>query len=119
MVRRRRSRVAGWALAIGLTTVASVAFVATSWYRDVGATPGSPTLERTRGTLQRIDARARLLTIESEDAVLDVRLDDSTTIFVEGRSAGMGQLRIGDEVCATWEPGPALPTAQWVEPCAD
>ncbi|MGA9521065.1 MAG: hypothetical protein WBV82_06350 [Myxococcaceae bacterium] len=118
MVRRTWSRVAGWAVAIGLTTAASVGIVVTSWHTGPSSEVDGPTLERTRGTLQRIDARARMLTIESENALLDVRLDDATTIFVEGRSVGMGELRIGDKVCATWEPGP-VPTAQWVEPCAD
>ncbi len=119
MGRRTQVRLAGWVTAIGLTTVSSIALVTASVRPVDSDGPDGPALERTRGTLQRIDARERLLSIDSEDLVVDIRLDDATTIFVGGRSAGLNELRVGEEVCATWEPGPPLPTAQWVEPCAD
>jgi hypothetical protein len=48
---------------------------------------------------------------------VDVPLDDDTTIFVDGRTTDLGSLHVGQDLCATWDPGQDHPTAQWVEPC--
>jgi hypothetical protein len=48
---------------------------------------------------------------------VEVTVDETTTIFVDGRSRDLTALQIGQHVCATWEPGPFRPAAQWIEPC--
>jgi len=116
-------RLAEWAAAVGLTGLASIAILAFALHPGrpthpvwAGGPPG-PTLERTRGTLELIDRATGTLRIVGEDDTIELQVDEGTTIFVHGRSQELGALKIGDEVCATWEPGPFMPAAQWVEPC--
>jgi hypothetical protein len=100
--------------ALGVTLAASVATVAGS---PIPASRHQPIFERLRGRLERIDARGPSLTLAAAGRSVDVLLDDDTTIFVDGRTTDLGSLHVGQDLCATWEPGPDHPTAQWVEPC--
>jgi hypothetical protein len=109
-----QSQIAVLMAALALTLAASVATLAGTSAR---AAAGQPVLEMTRGRLERIDARGPSLTLAAAGRSVDVQLDEDTTIFVDGRTTDLGSLHVGQDLCATWEPGVARPIAQWVEPC--
>lgn len=113
-------RVLEIATAVVLTLAASVGIIAMSWHRTaVAGTLDSappPALTRARGTLKALDASAGKVRLEVGPTPVEVRLGDSTTVFIDGRLATTAELHEGQWVCAAWEDGPD-PTLDWIEPC--
>jgi Cu/Ag efflux protein CusF len=75
-------------------------------------------LKRARGPISAIDVRSGLLTLHVHEGAAPMRVDASTTVFLNGRNSSVAELRVGQTVCATYEADDAASVAQWIEPCA-
>lgn len=114
--------------AVGLTALGSLGIVAMAWHRSAEAgvltpvaSPGTPTpLTRIRGIVEAVDLELGQLTLDAAHERVQLVVDPSTTIFIDGRREELTALPLGVPVCAAFENGrSAVPVAQWLEPCAD
>src|SRR5438445_6084284 len=100
---------AAWALsAVSLVCAAKSAHAA-------APTPAAgrelPPLREAIGKLQRVDVRQSAVVVDGTW----LKVDQTTTIFVEGRTGTLGDLAEGEIVRAAYETGSVSPIAQWIE----
>src|SRR4051812_5662464 len=104
---------ASWAL-----SAASLVYAARS--RQPPETPSSrstelPPLREAVGRVERVDLKKNAVVVDGQL----LRVDQTTTIFVDGRTGTLTDLTEGQLVRAAFELGPASPVAQWIEPATD
>ena len=67
------------------------------------------------GRLQKVDPRSQVVVVDG----VTLKVDQTTTIFVDGRTGALTDLSEGEVVRAAYEPGQASPVAQWIERAAE
>jgi hypothetical protein len=73
--------------------------------------PTLPALREAAGKIDAIDGEHNVITVDGKR----LQVDQTTTIFVSGRTGTMEDLDEGVRVRATYEPGADRPVAQWIE----
>jgi hypothetical protein len=74
-------------------------------------------LASVEGQVAAVDLAQGTVTLQLEGAVLVVRVDAGTTIFLAGRTGRLADLSAGQRVRAAYEQDPEgrTPVAQWIE----
>ena len=72
-------------------------------------------LEETSGKIGVIDGEHQLITVEHKGRATRLQVNQSTTIFISGRTGSLADLSKGQRVRATFEGGAQLPVAEWIE----
>ena len=73
-------------------------------------------LEETSGKIGTIDGERQLITVEAKGQHTRLQVNQSTTIFVSGRTGTLADLSAGQRIRATFEASDrSLPVAEWIE----
>lgn len=73
-------------------------------------------LREARGAVNQVDKDKNRVTLdEPKGAPLTLQIDKSTTIFIDGRSGTLDEIRAGAEVRASYETKAGANKAQWIE----
>ena len=73
-------------------------------------------LRETRGAVQEVDKEKNRVTVEqNKGSHLTLQVDKTTTIFIEGRTGTLDEIKAGAEVRASYEPRQGSNKAQWIE----
>jgi hypothetical protein len=78
--------------------------------------PTTPTGARQAvGELRAIDREAHTVTIDEAGELRTYRMDDRSTVFLEGRLGSLGDLAEGQQVRAAWEERGTERSVRWLE----
>lgn len=123
--RAMRSRHAGcWALVLGAcglgvlvwgTLVPRGVPALSSEVVWTAAPEGIAPLGVVEGRVQDVDPFRGLLVLRIGGAPTSFRINEQTTVFLDGRTAELFELRPGDAVRTTFAPDRGLPMASWIE----
>lgn len=81
----------------------------TAQARDLG-------LREARGSIQDVDKERNRVTVEpTKGSALTLQVDRTTTIFIDGRTGSLDEIRAGSEVRASYELRQGSNRAQWIE----
>ena len=72
-------------------------------------------LREVQGRITAVDPRGGMLTLEHPGGRVELRVDDSTTLFLPGHTGRLEDLRVGQQIRAAYEPRERGAVAQWIE----
>jgi hypothetical protein len=72
-------------------------------------------LREVQGPVTAVDLRRSTLTLEEASGRVELRVDETTTFFLPGRTGSLADLKPGQRVRATYERGEHGAVAQWIE----
>lgn len=101
------------ALAIGVPSVSRAQ--APSASSKTGSVPGPFSSARMNGEIRGIDKQARTITIDQSGRLQTLRVDDRSTVFLEGRLGSLDDLREGQQVRAAYEERGTERSLRWIE----
>ena len=80
-----------------------------------GAVPGPFSSARMSGEIRGVDKQARTITIDEAGRLQTLRVDDRSTVFLEGRLGSLEDLREGQQVRAAYEERGTERSLRWIE----
>jgi hypothetical protein len=72
-------------------------------------------LRRAEGRVVNVDAEGRHIYVRMNQAIQAFLVDTTTTIFLEGRTGEIEDLKPGQVVTASYDVDGEVPVAQWIE----
>jgi hypothetical protein len=67
------------------------------------------------GAVELIDETRQRISVRVNRMLRTFLVDETTTVFVQGRTGNLSDLSPGQIIRASYEPGQEPPTAQWLE----
>ena len=78
--------------------------------------PKDAGLREARGAVNQVDKDKNRVTVEqSKGSPLTLQVDKTTTIFIDGRTGTLDEIKAGAEVRASYETKQGANKAQWIE----